>query len=140
MPGIQSHEELDVYKMVFEAAMRVFRLSKDFPKEETYSLTDQMRRSSRSVCSNIAKAWRKRRYEAAFMSKINDSEAEAGETQTWLEFAVECGYLASDQAQELRQMYDYIIGKLVNMIRKPSPWILPKPERHTICDQETYYD
>jgi hypothetical protein len=65
---------------------------------------------------------------------------EAAETQTWLEIAVECGYLARDPAQELLQMYEYIIGKLVNMIRKPSPWILPKPESHTIRDQETYYD
>lgn len=140
MPGIQSHEELDVYKMAFKAAMRIFQLSKDFPREETYSLTDQIRRSSRSVCTNIAEAWRKRRYEAAFISKLNDSEAEAAETQTWLEFAVECGYMARDQAQELQQMYNHIIGKLVNMIRKPSPWILPKPESHTIRDQETYYD
>jgi four helix bundle protein len=92
MPGIQSHEELDVYKMAFEVAMRIFELSKDSPRVETYSLTDQIRRSSRSVCSNIAEAWRKRRYEAAFMSKLNDSEADPAETQTWLDFAVECGY------------------------------------------------
>lgn len=140
MPEIRSHAELDVYKMAFEAAMRIFDLSKDFPREETYSLTDQIRRSSRSVCSNIAEAWRKRRYEAAFMSKLNDSEAEAAETQTWLEFAAECGYMADNQVQELLQRYDYIIGKLVNMIRKPSPWILPKPGSTTIRDQETFYE
>jgi len=74
---IQSHEELDVYRLAFEAAMRVFEISKGFPREETYSLTDQIRRSSRSVCSNIAEAWRKRRYEAAFVSKLNDAESEA---------------------------------------------------------------
>ena len=93
MSRIQSHEELDVYRLAFEAAMRIFEVSKGFPREETYALTDQIRRSSRSVCSNIAEAWRKRRYEAAFVSKLNDAESEAAETQTWLRFAVECGYL-----------------------------------------------
>ena len=121
---IQSHEELDVYQLAFEAAMRIFEVSKGFPREETYSLTDQIRRSSRSVCSNIAEAWRKRRYEAAFVNKLNDAESEAAETQTWLQFAVECGYLASEIGAELRQTYDYIIGKLVNMIVNPTPWIL----------------
>ena len=127
MSRIQSHEELDVYKLAFEAAKRIFEISKSLPKEETYALTDQIRRSSRSVCSNIAEAWRKCRYEAAFVSKLNDSEAEAAETQTWLEFAVECGYLPREQAEEMHRTYDNIIGKLVNMIFKPTPWILPKP-------------
>src|SRR4051812_29161513 len=90
---VVKHQDLDVYKKAFEAAMQVFELSKKFPKEEVYSLTDQIRRSSRSVCANLAEAWRKRRYEAAFVSKLNDSEAEAAETQTWLEFAVRCEYL-----------------------------------------------
>lgn len=89
MSRIQSHEELEVYKLAFEAAMRVFEMSKRFPREETYSLTDQIRRSLRSVCGNIAEAWRKRRYEAAFVSKLNDAESEAAETQTWIRFAVE---------------------------------------------------
>ena len=80
---ITRHTELDVYKKAFDAAMRVFRNSKEFPKEELYSLVDQMRRSSRSVCANLAEAWRKRRYEAAFISKLSDSEAEAAETQVW---------------------------------------------------------
>ena len=121
---IQSHEELDVYKLAFEAAIRFFEVSKGFPREETYALTDQIRRSSRSVCSNIVEAWRKRRYKAAFVSKLNDSEAEAAETQTWLRFAMECGYLSKELGQELHQTYDYIIGKLVNMIFNPTPWIL----------------
>ena len=89
---IRSHEELDVYRMAFETAMRIFELSKQFPREERYSLTDQIRRSSRSVCSNIAEAWRKRRYQAAFVSKLSDAESEAAETQTWIRFAVACGY------------------------------------------------
>ena len=87
MSRIQSHEELEVYRLAFKAAMRIFELSKSFPLEERYALTDQIRRSSRSVCSNIAEAWRKRRYEAAFVSKLNDAEAEAAETQTWVSFA-----------------------------------------------------
>jgi four helix bundle protein len=101
-------------------------MTRKFPREETYALTDQIRRSSRSVCSNLAEAWRKRRYEAAFVSKLNDCEAEAAETQTWLDFAIECGYLSESEGSELRRSYDYIIGKLVNMIYKPSPWILQK--------------
>lgn len=126
---IPSHEELEVYKMAFEAAMRIFELSKTFPREEVFSLTDQMRRSSRAVCSNIAEAWRKRRYEAAFVSKLNDAEAEAAETQTWLQFAVECGYLSGKVGQELRQTYDHIIGKLVNMIVNPHPWLMLRSNR-----------
>ena len=123
---IRSHEELDVYQLAFKAAMRIFEVSKKFPREETYSLTDQIRRSSRSVCSNIAEAWRKRRYEAAFVSKLNDAESEAAETQTWVRFAVECGYLSQEQGQELYETYDYTIGKLVNMIIRPQPWLMPR--------------
>lgn len=85
---IVKHTELEVYKKAFETAMEVFRVSKRFPKEEMYSLTDQVRRSSRSVCANLSEAWRKRRYEAAFVSKLSDSESEAAESQVWLEFAV----------------------------------------------------
>jgi four helix bundle protein len=126
MGRIQSHEELEVYKLAFEVAMRIFELSKSFPQVERYALTDQIRRSSRSVCSNVAEAWRKRRYEAAFVSKLNDAEAEAAETQTWIAFAVKCGYWPAEAGAELRQTYDYIIGKLVNMIVNPSPWILKR--------------
>ena len=126
---IQSHEELDVYQLAFQAAMRLFDVSKGFPREETYSLTDQIKRSSRSVCSNIAEAWRKRRYEAAFVSKLNDAEAEAAETQVWLRFAVKCGYLSEALGQELHQTYDYITGKLVNMIVNPKPWLMLRGNR-----------
>jgi len=126
MGRIQSHTELDVYQMAFKSAMQIFEISKRFPREETYSLTDQLRRSSRSVCSNIAEAWRRRRYEAAFVNKLNEAEAEAAETQTWLNFASECKYLPGDLAEELLQSYDHIIGKLVKMIYNPSPWILIK--------------
>ncbi len=121
---ITSHKELDVYKLAFDLSMKIFRLSKKFPKEEQYSLTDQIRRSSRSVCANLAEAWRKRRYEGSFVAKLNDSESEAAETQTWLDFAVECEYLEKPMAQELGQTYDRILGMLVTMINNPAPWIL----------------
>jgi len=123
---IQSHEELDVYCAAFEAAMYIFQLSKKFPRKEIYSLVDQIRRSSRSVCSNIAEAWRKRRYEAAFVNKLNDAEAESAETQVWIRFSMECGYLSKELGEECYKKYDQIIGKLVNMIIKPDPWLLKR--------------
>src|SRR6185312_15812184 len=97
--------------------MQIFNLSKVFPKEETYSLTDQIRRSSRSVCANLAEAWRKRRYEAAFVAKLSDAETEASETQVWLEFAVKCGYSPRSSAAELYRAYDRVIGTVVGMIK-----------------------
>ncbi len=121
----RSHRELEVYKLAFDAAMEIFRLSKKFSPEERYSLTDQIRRSSRSVCANLTEAWRKRRYEGSFLLKLNDAEAEASETQTWLEFAVECEYLDKKTARELYQIYNQILGKLVRMINNPSPWLMP---------------
>src|SRR5215468_12485567 len=129
MEKIRSHCDLEVYRKAFEAAMRIYQLSKRFPKEETYSLTDQMRRSSRSVCANLAEAWRKRRYEAAFVSKLNDSEAEAAETQTWLEFAVRCKYLAPDVGRDLFKAYNEIISMLVVMINRGDSWALPSGRR-----------
>jgi four helix bundle protein len=123
--AIRSHQQLDVYQLAFETAMQIFEVTKQFPKEERYSLMDQIRRSSRSVCANLAEAWRKRRYRRAFILKLNDSEAEAAETQTWITFAVKCGYLDADVGRELYRKYDYILGKLVNMIAKPSPWLMP---------------
>lgn len=121
---IRTHRELEVYQMAFEAAMEVFELSKSFPREETYSLTDQIRRSSRSVCANLGEAWRRRRYQAAFVNKLNDCEAESTETQVWLEFAVKCGYLDPAVARELYATYDTILGKLVTMIRNPQHWLI----------------
>ena len=84
---VRKHTELDVYKNAYGSAIQLFEFSKSFPADERYSLTDQMRRSSRSVAANLAEAWRKRRYQAVFASKLSDSEAEAAETQTWLQFA-----------------------------------------------------
>jgi four helix bundle protein len=123
---IQKHNDLEVYQKAFDAAMQIFELSRSFPKEETYSLTDQIRRSSRSVCSNLAEAWRKRRYEAAFISKLSDAESETAETQVWLEFAVKCKYMARDQAASLYQAYDGIIATMVGMITHPETWVIGK--------------
>ena len=129
MAKITTHFELEVYKKAFDTAMEIFRMSKAFPKEETYSLTDQIRRSSRSVCANLAEAWRKRRYEAAFIAKLSDAEAEAAETQVWLEFAIRCEYVRKEDAKQLFQTYHDILRTIVGMINHPEKWVLPgKPE------------
>ena len=121
---ITRHTELEVYRRAFAAAIRIFELTKTFPGEEKYSLVDQIRRASRSVCSNLAEAWRKRRYEAAFVCKLNDSEGEAAETQTWIQFSARCGYMERDVASDLHGEYDAILGMLVNMINNPHEWSL----------------
>ncbi len=104
--------------------MKIFDLSKAFPGEERFSLTDQMRRSSRSVCANIAEAWRKRRYPAHFVSKLSDAESEAEETRVWIEFAFRCGYATKAQAEDLDDRYDNILGQLVRMISEPEQWTI----------------
>lgn len=121
---ILRHQDLKVYRKAFESAIRIFELSRSFPKEETYSLTDQIRRSSRSVPANIAEAWRKRRYAAAWVSKLNDAEGEAAETQTWLEFAVRCDYAGRDVAKELFLEYEEIVAMLVSMANSPDKWVM----------------
>ena len=123
---IREHTDLEVYRKTFDAAMLIFELSKKFPKEETYSLTDQIGRSSRSVCANLAEAWRKRRYKAAFISKLSDAESEAAETQVWIEFAMKCGYLERDQSTPLYKFYDEILRMLVAMINRPQSWIIAR--------------
>ena len=126
---IRKHRDLDVYQMAFEVAMQIFEMSKSFPKEERYSLTDQIRRSSRSVCANLAEAWRKRRYEASFLSKLSDAEAEAAETQVWLEFVFQCGYLKEETFRGFSVAYDNILGKIVSLINHPQQWLLPGAKR-----------
>jgi len=126
---IVRHQELDVYKRSFEAAMKIFAISRSFPAEEKYSLTDQIRRSSRSVSANLAEAWRKRRYEAAFILKLNDCEAESAETQTWIEFAVKCGYLEREVGRELYKEYDEIISMITSMIANTAKWVMPTGRR-----------
>jgi four helix bundle protein len=121
---IRTHNDLIVYQKAFDAAMQIYEASRTFPKEETYSMTDQIRRSSRSVCANLAEAWRKRRYAKAFISKLSDSESEAAETQVWLEFAVKCNYIERDKAATLYHLYDEIIGTLIGMINHPETWVI----------------
>ncbi len=118
------HEDLEVYQVAFTAAIEIFELSKTFPADEKFSLTDQIRRSSRSVCANLAEAWRKRRYKSAFIAKLSDSEAEAAEVQVWLQFAVKCGYLDAEKGAELAETYNQVLGSLVNMIRRCDNWVL----------------
>jgi four helix bundle protein len=116
---IASFKDLIVYKKAFEHAMKIFRLTKTFPKEEQFSLTDQIRRSSRSICTNIGEAWRKRRYPAHFVSKLTDADAEASETMIWLDFALECGYLDAQVHKKLSSEYEQIGRMLGAMISAP---------------------
>lgn len=119
---IRSHTELDVYIMAFSVASEIYELTKSYPKEELYSLTDQIRRSSRSVCANLAEAFRKRRYPKLFVSKLSDSESEAAETQVWLQFSYKCAYIDKVTYEKLYKSYNNIIGKLVNMALQPEKW------------------
>lgn len=121
---IRTHKELKVYQLAFEAAMDVFEITKSFPKEERYSLVDQMRRSSRSVAANISEAFRKRRYPKSFIAKLSDSEGEAAETQTWLDFSLSCKYIDEQIHDKLFDKYDHIIAMIVNMINQPEKWTL----------------
>lgn len=122
MEKIKTHKDLKVFALSFEAGMEVFEITKLFPKAEMYSLTDQIRRSSRSVSGNIAEAFRKRRYPKSFVAKLSDSEGEAAETQVWLDYALKCQYISELQHIELNDKYDHIIAMLVNMIINPNNW------------------
>ncbi len=122
MDKIRIHKDLKVYQLSFEAGMMIFRISKTFPKEEMYSLTDQIRRSTRSVSGNIAEAFRKRKYPKSFVSKLTDAEGEAAETQVWLDYVLECGYMEVNTHRDLFEKYDHIISMLVNMSTKPGNW------------------
>ena len=122
--NIRDFRELRVYDAAMDMAMEIFRVTSSFTKEEKYSLTDQIRRSSRSVCANIAEAWRKRRYRAAFVAKLSDAESEAAETQVWLEFSRKCGYSSDDRAREMNTSYEYVISCLVKMIQNADDWTL----------------
>jgi four helix bundle protein len=134
---ITRHFELRVYQLAYRCAMRVFEVSKGWPREERYSLTSQIRRASRSVCANIAEAWRKRRYPPHFTSKLSDADAESAETQTWLLFARDCGYLDADMSRELGDNYDQICGSLVKMMHQPEPWCGPSVVREEVAEYLT---
>jgi len=109
---IKHYRDLMVYRRAFKAAMRIFELTKGFPAEEKYSLVDQVRRSSRVVCSNLAEGWRKRRYPAVFKNKLTDAMQEASETQCWLEFALACQYMNQSTFEELDSEYEQILAML----------------------------
>ena len=116
---IQHFRDLDVYRKAFTAAMNIFNMTKAFPPVEKYSLVDQIRRASRSVCSNLAEGWRKRKYEAVFKNKITDSMQEASETQCWLEFCLACQYINQEAFDILGSEYEQILAML-NSVEKNS--------------------
>jgi len=139
---IVNHEDLGVYQRAFGAAMEIFRLSKSFPKEEQYALTDQIRRASRSVCANLAEAWRRRRYEQAFINCLSIAEGEAAETQVWLQFAVGCNYLKPQDTKELHTIYAGVLATLVGMINHPETWVITNnhlreaPEPYSVIEDD----
>jgi len=122
MSIIKFHQDLKVYQESFKTAMEIFELTKILPKEELYCLTDQIRKSSRSVSLNISEAWGKRKYEKSFVAKLTDSEGEARETQSWLEFALACKYINEEQYNNLNKQYNHIIGMLVIMMNQSEKW------------------
>ena len=121
---ITSAKDLIVYEKAYALAMRVFELSKQFPVEEKYSLTDQIRRSSRSVCANLREAWAKRRYPAHFVSKLSDCDGENSETDSWLDFARDCGYLSPKDHRDLADVCTEVGRMLGAMIKTPSKFLL----------------
>ncbi len=121
---IKSAKDLKVYKKAYALAMEIFNISQRWPSEEKYSLTDQIRRSSRSVCSNLREAWAKRRYEAHFISKLTDADGENSETDTWLDFAKDCGYLSEEHRRYLVEECQAVGAMLGSMIKKPSPFLI----------------
>ncbi len=121
---IKSAKDLRVYKEAYELTMEIFELSKAWPPEERYSLTDQIRRSSRSVCSNLREVWAKRRYEAHFVSKLTDVDGENSETDTWLDFAKDCGYLEGEHYEPLKEKCRSVGKMLGSMLKNPESFIL----------------
>ena len=116
---LQGHRDLKVYQLAYKLAMEVFHLSKHFPRAELYSLTDQIRRSSRSVAANIAEGFRKRRYPNMLISKLADSDGDATETQVWLDFALDCGYMSKDNRDRLTAGYEEVGKMLSAMMAHP---------------------
>ena len=121
---IKSYKDLRIYQNAMDAAMFIFELTKSFPPEEKYSLVDQIRRSSRSVCANLAEAWRKRRYKAAFIAKMSDVESEACETQVWAEVAQRCGYIDNETSEKIDHSCNQIIAQAVKMIDEVDKWLI----------------
>lgn len=122
---VESFRDLRVYKKAFQAARTIFRCTESWPKEERYALTDQIRRSSRSVFTNVAEAWRKRRYPKHFISKLSDADAEAAETRAWLDAAFDHDYISQSTYEDLDAKYDTISGSLVKMMSNSDRWCGP---------------
>jgi four helix bundle protein len=122
----RSHRDLKVYQRAFELAGRISRLARTFPGDERYCMVPQMRRSARSVHANIPEAWRKRRYEAAFIAKLSDAEAEAAETQSWLESAWDEGYIDEQTFESYFHEYERLLGTIVGIIDHSDKWVLKK--------------
>ncbi len=126
---VNSAKDLDVYKKAYNVAMEIFSLTKQFPREEMYGLTNQVRRSSRSVAMNLREAWAKRRYEAHFVSKLTDCDGENAETETSLDFALDCGYITEENHKNLI-LQNREVGKMLgSMIKNPMPFILTPDSR-----------
>jgi four helix bundle protein len=126
--GVRSAKELEVYQLANELAMQIFEITKRFPTEERYALTSQIRRSSRSICLNLREAWAKRRYAAHFVSKLTDSDGENSETDSSLDFALQCRYITEDEHKSLATKSASIGRMLGSMIRNPDPFLLtPDP-------------
>jgi four helix bundle protein len=121
---IGSAKDLMVYQAAYALAMEIYELSKQWPPEERYALIDQIRRSSRSVCSNIREAWSKRRYEAHFISKLTDADGENSETDTWLDFAKDCGYISNEDHVRLSSKCKEVGAMLGNMLKNPAPFLI----------------
>ena len=126
MAIIRSFRDLNVYKSTRTEALKIFEISKKFPRDEKFSMTDQIRRSSRAVKSMIAEAWARRRYEAAFINKINEAMGEAAETQSWLDDALDCGYITNEQHSSLDSSWQSIGGMLNNMIERSNTFCSTK--------------
>ena len=118
MQGYKRYRDLNVYNLAYQLALNIHEVTKRFPREEKYSLTDQIRRSSRSVSANLSEAWKKRRYEKAFISKLVDCAGEAGETEVWLDFSRNFGYLSDDKYRDFMNRYDEVNRMLYGMIDK----------------------
>lgn len=124
MAFLSTHNELMVYRIAVEAAMQIYQLSQTFPELERHLLTEQILKSSRSVCANMAEAWQKRRYKGAFVSKLNEVEAEAAETQTWIEIATRCQYIDTETGRELLYQYKMILDGMNRFIQNPDLWVV----------------
>ncbi len=124
MGNIKNFRDLRVYQNAMDATMEIFEITKTFPAEEKFSMVDQIRRSSRSVCANLAEAWRKRLYKAHFISKLSDSAGESDETRVWLEISLRCKYISNETFAELDSTYDLITGQLIKMMSEPEKWTI----------------